>query len=479
MEHFSPRHCTILLVMSRWVDHPLSAETLVIRLLSDPSSIKSFTDGLIDRGKLLPKLKQKGVAQSSVNEHVNVVAVIVNSFVKLSPAVTQHLRTSRFLDEWTRIVLDLEQSLRAYEIVLLCCRLLILTTTPIEHPLRSVALLAPVVMPIFARNLPNAKIDGNLELMVTASLKTALESRLLFPRGIRALRSAMDDFDPSGTKMGRSKLPSWTAFIRGVKEQGDFLSNSSLEELGICDSIAVSRPLSTRITAQSVVFFHLQPSLQHDVYDTEITMGAQCSGCHSVVYCSLQCQREDWNERHRTECLAMLRSYEASKRDNTHISHQTRAFHIYIAKASHSGFNLWEARREQEHPGVPHNELVARMNFGLPNPHLFHRIDDIRPGSQARPICPAWNARREGMVSDFRRSNDTQRRLIDWNFSWNVEYQISLLTEFQLLEFEDGPAEWVLARHASTGERFSLKDAQADAAKMDHNVARALLGISR
>ncbi|KAH6906064.1 hypothetical protein BKA70DRAFT_1290545 [Coprinopsis sp. MPI-PUGE-AT-0042] len=35
-----------------------------------------------------------------------------------------------------------------------------------------------------------------------------------------------------------------------------------------------------------------------------------CAGCVSVVYCSEECQKEDWESIHKHECLMMAREYQ-------------------------------------------------------------------------------------------------------------------------------------------------------------------------
>lgn len=34
-----------------------------------------------------------------------------------------------------------------------------------------------------------------------------------------------------------------------------------------------------------------------------------CAGCHLLAYCSRECQREDWEARHRDECSDMHENY--------------------------------------------------------------------------------------------------------------------------------------------------------------------------
>ncbi|KAJ3505656.1 hypothetical protein NMY22_g17505 [Coprinellus aureogranulatus] len=51
-----------------------------------------------------------------------------------------------------------------------------------------------------------------------------------------------------------------------------------------------------------------------------------CSRCHSVVYCSAECQLEDWRAFHRLECAHMSKDYEDRKSRNQIYSYHDRTF---------------------------------------------------------------------------------------------------------------------------------------------------------
>ncbi|KAH6904699.1 hypothetical protein BKA70DRAFT_1296159 [Coprinopsis sp. MPI-PUGE-AT-0042] len=57
-----------------------------------------------------------------------------------------------------------------------------------------------------------------------------------------------------------------------------------------------------------------------------------CSTCHLVVYCSTECQREDWANRHRQECREASREYQVSRLTGRRYFFSARLFHIeYIS----------------------------------------------------------------------------------------------------------------------------------------------------
>ncbi|KAF6753409.1 hypothetical protein DFP72DRAFT_1069395 [Ephemerocybe angulata] len=59
-----------------------------------------------------------------------------------------------------------------------------------------------------------------------------------------------------------------------------------------------------------------------------------CSNCHSMIYCSHECQKEDWSALHRDECAPARREYyQARHCDKPHYTQAKRKFHaVYTAR---------------------------------------------------------------------------------------------------------------------------------------------------
>ena len=76
----------------------------------------------------------------------------------------------------------------------------------------------------------------------------------------------------------------------------------------ICDNAKVSVLPRAFTTVQVLI---PPPSVRHSIRvpgNREDMFQKKCSRCHSVVYCSSECQREDWNAFHRRECSHLAKS---------------------------------------------------------------------------------------------------------------------------------------------------------------------------
>ncbi|TEB21942.1 hypothetical protein FA13DRAFT_1525508 [Coprinellus micaceus] len=72
-------------------------------------------------------------------------------------------------------------------------------------------------------------------------------------------------------------LQVWREFIDGLALYDKAYSNK--DSVGLCDNL-----------------LHTQD------FAVDRGRGVQCLWCHSVVYCSRQCQHDDWRVFHREEC---------------------------------------------------------------------------------------------------------------------------------------------------------------------------------
>ncbi|KAH6901828.1 hypothetical protein BKA70DRAFT_1405217 [Coprinopsis sp. MPI-PUGE-AT-0042] len=61
----------------------------------------------------------------------------------------------------------------------------------------------------------------------------------------------------------------------------------------------------------------------------------ECAGCTTTVYCSKECQREDWETRHRDECRSLRRFAADLKRDAMCYRPRHRSWHINFIKEAY------------------------------------------------------------------------------------------------------------------------------------------------
>ncbi|KAJ2913696.1 hypothetical protein MD484_g6714, partial [Candolleomyces efflorescens] len=90
---------------------------------------------------------------------------------------------------------------------------------------------------------------------------------------------------------------------------------------------------------------------------------------HEVVYCSRNCQTEDWDTRHKYECERMYSEYLERKHNDMWCSHSTRCFHL--------------------------TSLLAQCNYSIHSGKLFaptathrptHFMAEVDPTNSAKPI---------------------------------------------------------------------------------------------
>ncbi|KAF6748485.1 hypothetical protein DFP72DRAFT_1074104 [Ephemerocybe angulata] len=132
---------------------------------------------------------------------------------------------------------------------------------------------------------------------VLRPLLSELEHRL-------AIKSPLLSKDPTLKGKIEMTMPSLRAEGRCLRRK---------ERVTVCDNL--KRHLSSAMVVTGSVSW---------------TLPEACSNCHSVVYCSPQCQHEDWNSRHRSECHDMCLDYLERSYTNLSYPYSTRAFHLSV-----------------------------------------------------------------------------------------------------------------------------------------------------
>ncbi|TFK21332.1 hypothetical protein FA15DRAFT_672661 [Coprinopsis marcescibilis] len=150
--------------------------------------------------------------------------------------------------------------------------------------------------------------DGDLEVGVsTSDMIVALAIHTIFPKTCRALAKFIDG-DYARRLRGRLEgveLEKWDTFCDQIHF---LLPSASLRVLkgnhGYCSNIDCPNP------SPSFVLF--------------------CSNCHMCSYCSRQCQKVDWAQRHRVECSEARIHYTDLKRRDIWTTRSMRRFYFSV-----------------------------------------------------------------------------------------------------------------------------------------------------
>ncbi|KAJ3529068.1 hypothetical protein NMY22_g9153 [Coprinellus aureogranulatus] len=106
----------------------------------------------------------------------------------------------------------------------------------------------------------------------------------------------------------------------------------------------------------------------------------QCAACSSVVYCSLSCQKRDWNEKHRSECRHARHQHHLRCSTGTWYPHSVRAFHAKIIRDLYVGLNFQLISESKSHyPDLPFHHTLPTTNFTSTG--IIRRVKPLAPVS--------------------------------------------------------------------------------------------------
>ncbi|KAH6908612.1 hypothetical protein BKA70DRAFT_1481882 [Coprinopsis sp. MPI-PUGE-AT-0042] len=137
---------------------------------------------------------------------------------------------------------------------------------------------------------------------------TRLEPYLFYPCISKALLQAKDRIE-ANTLQTFTTLPMVEGAWEGILNRARMVE-SNLKRM---DEGLLAYPICDNNTS-------------HEFYPKAIPK--LCSNCHLVAYCSVECQREDWEKRHRVECNAMRCAYQDRCDRSIRYSQRLRAFHL-------------------------------------------------------------------------------------------------------------------------------------------------------
>ncbi|KAH6901622.1 hypothetical protein BKA70DRAFT_1309063 [Coprinopsis sp. MPI-PUGE-AT-0042] len=233
---------------------------------------------------------------------------------------------------------------------------------------------------------------------------------VLFPRTARALRLALKlehEFPPILEKGigGETIAGIWFSLWEGVHLINRLLTDppGDVNEVVICDSRSHSLPRC-------------------------------CSGCHLVVYCSMACQRDDWNERHKRECKSMKKTFDGRKRELVHYTHSNRHLHTRMVMEVFRGEYTSILSEYESGVCASANEsiLIIDASPGLDWPRAIGVMPMLRFTSLffGRFDSPEMDARKDEIINDFvSEPSSTTKRLLAITLFWDYHRRIHLLVE--------------------------------------------------
>ncbi|KAF6754744.1 hypothetical protein DFP72DRAFT_898671 [Ephemerocybe angulata] len=178
-----------------------------------------------------------------------------------------------------------------------------------------------------------------------------------------------------------------------------------------------------------------------------------CSGCHTVVYCSSLCQREDWERsRHRDDCTHLTKLYAQQMQTCSRLHSSTRLFQFAILQETYrrcmkDGVPDVIRRQVIHRNREPLNQLVISFNFvdSTGPPENLPRLKSIselweglkeKGSNELGSFARALGLKRlEAMMDDFTKDNNI--RLVEGRFKFR-DQELYVLARLRIFRDEDG-----------------------------------------
>ncbi|KAG2002218.1 hypothetical protein CC2G_004429 [Coprinopsis cinerea AmutBmut pab1-1] len=161
-----------------------------------------------------------------------------------------------------------------------------------------------------------------------------------------------------------------------------------------------------------------------------------CSRCHCVVYCSLECQKEDWLRRHRNECRTMRSTHIVQQTNHGRYSQFCRAYHVKLAVI---GFNKMWKQWDEVNVGLTKGPWVTLVDFSGQfqteesgkTTHIDEWTDGERNAHGCVSVCQAMHQRAIDLVIDGREQPFSSTRITENIFCWSPAQRVSLVLELK------------------------------------------------
>ncbi|KAH6901613.1 hypothetical protein BKA70DRAFT_684327, partial [Coprinopsis sp. MPI-PUGE-AT-0042] len=258
------------------------------------------------------------------------------------------------------------------------------------------------------------------EVLATVKIIQHLGSLALFPRGNRALHSALKPEYEFPSFLGKGMATGiigkmWFHLWQGTRLMNTVLSvpPADLRGVVICDN-RFHDPVAATGRERS------------------FGRSRSCSGCHLVVYCGETCQQQDWNERHKYECKSMKRTLDTRKRETVHYSQANRHLHVQMIMEFFCSDYMSILSQFGERAPPSECILVIDAHSGLDWPRAIGDVPfaDFATMFFGRFDSPEMEVRKEEIIRGFIEQRfSTLRRLLALVLCWDRHRRIHLLVE--------------------------------------------------
>ncbi|KAJ3531240.1 hypothetical protein NMY22_g8239 [Coprinellus aureogranulatus] len=168
-----------------------------------------------------------------------------------------------------------------------------------------------------------------------------------------------------------------------------------------------------------------------------------CARCSAFVYCSPGCQKQDWKERHRAECIYAREDHGTRRRSGNWYSHATRSYYAkVVAYWYRNALSTLHDGAKQQYPTMAFREMLPILEFSpggvnavftpltpVNGPTTTGRtapfLEEVGHNLQQKWLEPRLSQMVQRYLAEA--SDDGRMRLVESTFQWRERTTMSVL----------------------------------------------------
>ncbi|KAH6890248.1 hypothetical protein BKA70DRAFT_1540015 [Coprinopsis sp. MPI-PUGE-AT-0042] len=244
---------------------------------------------------------------------------------------------------------------------------------------------------------------------------SSLAAYACYPRYLRALLRGLSVIPrillSSGVDESSPNL--WRSLFYTISMRAPFLQEASPESLP-CENHWAHESNIPRVDATSIKV---------------------CSGCRLMAYCSVTCQNEDWQRRHRAECDELWEAVNKWEHDGRRFSQSARAFQLALATRFFNSLSfqrILSSYQATSYPNHKANDLLVSID--TTDGSMFKNSMIIRSWEEyildITDNGVAWAPRATAFMQDARAKEHMDIMTMEAIFRWDERMNLCMLIEF-------------------------------------------------
>ncbi|KAH6888943.1 hypothetical protein BKA70DRAFT_1330593 [Coprinopsis sp. MPI-PUGE-AT-0042] len=348
-----------------------------------PWIVDRFADAFIERLDVvdsLPIIGRDSPELAEAERHLNICFIVLRLLCKNSALVHAALWRRNYIVRWSRTLLKMMPYLERPNALRLCAQILQVATecngntvNAVLDYIKSGAFLAVL------QTLRSVKSFEGLVLQATTIIFYRMNKYCYRTRTAKAAHRVLETHSDLAGRLVAQQSPVSLLF--------DQMSSSArLFTFWL-------RMQASNTVCDNALHLHGEDVNPFDYPQT-------CSKCHLVTYCSYECQKEDWQRRHRSECSIMRRSHLGRNKAQRRYHYTCRATQLEVVLNTITPSYSIE---EMENARKKHGAYITVFDTTKdpPERYIYKLTINTYLRKRLQGDCAAMEKRVDGLVREY------------------------------------------------------------------------------